>query len=189
MQSIFQKNTHRLIFSTQAIILKFSTNYRYFQFSIRDITPDRVVFITLTEVIWLYYVISQLHIVSFINNKSVRKYLENIHVFFIRKSLFCLSLNFLNISRNWAWDFLKFSKLYWNKLVKMVYTFVIATVYLNLISIFNILNAITTKYRFLAYENTYFWKLSLVIFLRFWRFELHILVNFFLIKKTCSCCQ
>ena len=29
-------------------------------------------------------------------------------LFFIRKSLFCLSLNFLNISRNWAWDFLKF---------------------------------------------------------------------------------
>jgi len=28
--------------------------------------------------------------------------------FLIRKSLFCLSLNFLNISRNWAWDFLNF---------------------------------------------------------------------------------
>ena len=31
-----------------------------------------------------------------------------VHVFFIRKSLFCLSLNFLNFSRNWASDFLKF---------------------------------------------------------------------------------
>ena len=28
--------------------------------------------------------------------------------FFIRKSSFCLSLNFLNFSRNWAWDFLTF---------------------------------------------------------------------------------
>ena len=36
----------------------------------------------------------------------------------------------------------------------MLYTFVIDIVYLNLISIFNILNAITTKYRFLAYKNT-----------------------------------
>ena len=35
----------------------------------------------------------------------------------------------------------------------MVYTFVIDTAYLNLNSIFNILNAITTKYRFLAYKT------------------------------------
>jgi len=30
------------------------------------------------------------------------------HFFFIRKSLFCLSLNFLKTSRHWASDFLKF---------------------------------------------------------------------------------
>ena len=36
----------------------------------------------------------------------------------------------------------------------MVYNFVYDIVYLNLNSIFNILNAITTKYRFLAYKNT-----------------------------------
>ena len=48
----------------------------------------------------------------------------------------------------------------------MVYTFVFDMVYLNLNSIFNILNAITTKYRFLANKNTKCWKLSLVIFLR-----------------------
>ena len=36
----------------------------------------------------------------------------------------------------------------------MVYTFVIDIVYLNSNSIFNILNAITTKYGFLAYKNT-----------------------------------
>ena len=35
----------------------------------------------------------------------------------------------------------------------MAYKFVINIVYLNLNSIFNILNAITTKYRFLAYKN------------------------------------
>ena len=52
-------------------------------------------------------------------------------------------------------------------LAKMVYSFVINIVYLNLNSILNILNAIATKYRFLANKNTNFWKLSLVIFLRF----------------------
>ena len=31
-----------------------------------------------------------------------------IRVFFIRKSLFCLSLNFLNFSPNWAWNVVKF---------------------------------------------------------------------------------
>ena len=31
-----------------------------------------------------------------------------LHVFFIKKSLICLSLNFLNFSRNRAWDFLEF---------------------------------------------------------------------------------
>ena len=36
----------------------------------------------------------------------------------------------------------------------MVYTFVIDIVCLNLNSIFNILNAIMTKYRFLAYKIT-----------------------------------
>jgi len=49
----------------------------------------------------------------------------------------------------------------------MVYTFVIDIVYLNLNSICSILNAITTKYRFLANKNTTFWKLNLVILLRF----------------------
>ena len=42
-----------------------------------------------------------------------------IHVFFIGKPLFCLSLNFLNFSRNWAWDFLKlfltFTEINWLK--------------------------------------------------------------------------
>ena len=36
----------------------------------------------------------------------------------------------------------------------MVYTFVIDILYLNVNFIFNILNAITTKYQFLAYKNT-----------------------------------
>ena len=49
----------------------------------------------------------------------------------------------------------------------MVYTFVMNIVYLNLNSIFTILNAITTKYRFLANKNTKSWNMSLVIFLRF----------------------
>ena len=31
-----------------------------------------------------------------------------LHVFYLRKSLFCSRLNFLNFSRNSAWDFLKF---------------------------------------------------------------------------------
>ena len=61
----------------------------------------------------------------------------------------------------------------------MVYTFVIIIVYLNLNFIFNIWNVITTKYRFLATKNTEFWKLSLVIFLSFWPFEPHFLINFF----------
>ena len=65
----------------------------------------------------------------------------------------------------------------------MVYTFVINIVYLNLNSIINILNAITTKYRFLANKNIKFWELSLVIILGFWPFEPHFLINFFLIKK------
>ena len=49
----------------------------------------------------------------------------------------------------------------------MVYIFVIDILCLNLNFIFNILNAIMTKHRLLAYKNTEFWKLSLVIFLRF----------------------
>ena len=49
----------------------------------------------------------------------------------------------------------------------MFYTFVINIIYLNLKSIFNILNAITMKYRILANKNTKFWNLSLVIFLQF----------------------
>ena len=49
----------------------------------------------------------------------------------------------------------------------MVYTFVINIVDLNLNSNLNILSAVMTKYRFLANENTKFWNLGLVIFLRF----------------------
>jgi len=46
----------------------------------------------------------------------------------------------------------------------MVYTFVITIVCLNLNFNFNILNAITTKYRILANKSSNFWKLSLVIY-------------------------
>ena len=49
----------------------------------------------------------------------------------------------------------------------MIYSSIINIVHLNLNPIFNILNAIMTKYRSLANENTKFWKLILVIFLRF----------------------
>jgi len=69
-----------------------------------------------------------------------------------RKPPFCLSLHFLNFSRNWAWDFLKFFLTF----SEMIYTFVIDFVYLNLNSIFKIFNAITTKYWFLANRNTKF---------------------------------
>ena len=48
-----------------------------------------------------------------------------------------------------------------------VENFVINIVYLKLNSIYKILSAITTKYRFLANKNTKFWKFGLVIFLRF----------------------
>ena len=80
----------------------------------------------------------------------------------------------------------------------IVYEYWIQTLYainivlLNLNSIFNILNAKATKHRFLTNKNTKFWKLSLVIFLRFSydfltiflrSFELHFLIHFFLIKK------
>ena len=53
--------------------------------------------------------ISLSHHRSKINTIARRfKYLFKIHVFFfIRKPLFCLSLNFLNFSGNWGWDFLK----------------------------------------------------------------------------------
>ena len=69
----------------------------------------------------------------------------------------------------------------------MVYTFVNNIVHLNLNSIFNILNAITTKYRLLAYKYLILEiepRDFLTIFLRFWRFEPHCLINFFLIKKN-----
>ena len=52
----------------------------------------------------------------------------------------------------------------------MVHTFVITIVYLNLNSIFNILDAIKM--------NDF-----LKMFLRCWLFEPHFLINFFLIKK------
>ena len=64
-------------------------------------------------------------------------------------------------------NFLNFHNFYFNKLTKMAYTFVINILYFNLNSIFNILTAITTNYRLLANKNTNFWKLSLVVFLRF----------------------
>ena len=44
--------------------------------------------------------------------------------------------------------------------------FVTNLAYLNLILIVDILNAIMTKYLFLANKNTQFWKLNHVIFLR-----------------------
>ena len=65
----------------------------------------------------------------------------------------------------------------------MVYTFVIDIVYLNLNSIFNILNAVTIKYRFLANNNLILEiepRDFLKIFLRFWPFETHFLISFFL---------
>ena len=69
----------------------------------------------------------------------------------------------------------------------MVYTFVNNIEYLNLNSIFNILNAITTKYRFLAYKNPLILEIEhhdlLKILFRFWQFEPHFLINFFLIEK------
>ena len=44
-------------------------------------------------------------------------------IFFIRKPSFCLSLNFLNFPRHWAWDFLKtfltFTELNWLKWVTL----------------------------------------------------------------------
>ena len=64
----------------------------------------------------------------------------------------------------------------------MGYTFFANLVYSN--SIFNILIAIMTQYRFMANKTTIFWKLSLVIFLRFWPFECHFLINVFLIKTN-----
>ena len=65
----------------------------------------------------------------------------------------------------------------------MDYIFTVNLVYSNLNPIFNILNVIMMKYLFLANKNTKFWKLSLVIFLRFWPFEPQFVINFFLIKK------
>ena len=47
-----------------------------------------------------------------------------------------------------------FLNFYWNKLATVVYTFIINIVYMNSNSIFNILNVIKTKYRFLAYKTT-----------------------------------
>ena len=99
------------------------------------------------------------------------------------KPSFCLNLNFLNLSRNWAWNCLTFC---WNKLAKIGYTSLFNNVYLDVEFHPNILNAIMTKYRFLASKNTYFWKLSLVIFLRFWPFEPHFLIDFFLTSRTCT---
>ena len=75
-----------------------------------------------------------------------------------------ISYLFQKLSLRFSYIFLNF---YWNKLATMVYPFVITIVYLNFNSIFNILNAITTKCRFLANKNSNFWKLNLVIFLRF----------------------
>ena len=68
----------------------------------------------------------------------------------------------------------------------MPYTFVVSIVYLNVNSIFNNLNGITTKYRFLANKNPNVWKLNLLVFLRFSQFEPHFLISFFSYKKLCS---
>ena len=69
----------------------------------------------------------------------------------------------------------------------MGYDFVSNILYLNLNSIFNILNAIVTKYRFLANKSTKLWNLRRVIFLRFWPFVTHCLIKVFLVKKDVQC--
>ena len=57
--------------------------------------------------------------------------------------------------------------------------FFVNLVYSNMNSIFNILNVIMTYNRVLASNN-------LKIFLTFWPFEPHFLINFYLIEKTCT---
>ena len=69
----------------------------------------------------------------------------------------------------------------------MGYDFVSNILYLNLNSIFNILNAIVTKHRFLANKSTKLWNLRRVIFLRFWPFVTHFLIKVFLVKKDVQC--
>ena len=87
--------------------------------------------------------------------------------FFYKKTIILpehqFSQLFPKLSLRFTYIFLKF---YRNKLAVMVYTFDIDIAHLNLNSIFNILSAVT-KYRFLAYKTLNFWKLSLMIFLRF----------------------
>ena len=69
----------------------------------------------------------------------------------------------------------------------MDYTFVINVLYSNFTSIFNILNAIMTKYRFLLNKKHLILEIEprdfLQIFLRFLPFEPHFLIKVFLIKK------
>ena len=60
----------------------------------------------------------------------------------------------------------------------MDYIFIVNLVYSNLDSIINILNVLMMKYQYFANKDIQLWKLSLVIFLRFWPFESHFLVNF-----------
>ena len=52
-----------------------------------------------------------------------------IRAFFIRKSLFCLSLNFLTFSRNWPRDFLRIFLKFTKKLPKVDYTFFVYLVH------------------------------------------------------------
>ena len=81
--------------------------------------------------------------------------IEYIHAFFYKKIIILPEPQF---SYHFPKLILRFSQLfltvYWNKLAWVVYTFVSNIAYMNLNSIFNILNAITTKYLFLAYKNT-----------------------------------
>ena len=50
---------------------------------------------------------------------------------FLKKPLFCLSLYFLNFSRDWAWDFLKiffvFIEIYWLKWVKFSFLYLVCS--------------------------------------------------------------
>ena len=71
-------------------------------------------------------------------------------------------------------------------MAKMGYTFHVNLVYSCLNSVFNILNITTMQYRFLPIKHLILEiepSEFLKIFLRFWKFEPHFLINFFLIKN------
>ena len=62
--------------------------------------------------------LSTLSLIPFFKILFLSFYIFCYTFFFIRKTLFFLSLNFLNFFRNWGWDFLNFS---WNKLAETGY--------------------------------------------------------------------